>query len=246
MVRLSPSALLSIVLGSVLTANLASAQSSDAVTTAVHDAAERMLASRYPERADRMRVRVRRVGGTIDSIDSLRLDVPHRGRIPEGPMQVRVRTTTDAGRGSTTGWALLEVAHFDSVATVQRRIRPGASVTASDVEMAWMETTDLHGEPLRASAFRSMLDDGTLVATRLANRGRILRRSDVRPPYAADTGTSITMLYTRGRLAVRLTCKAREPGRPGDTIRVYCPGARTTYQARLDDDGRTARWIETL
>lgn len=224
----------------------ASAQSSDAVEAAVHDAAEHMLASRFPKQAHRMSVRVRRVGGTVDSVGPLRLDVPNRGRIPEGPMQVRVRTKTSAGRWSTTGWALLEVAHFDSVATVRRRIRPGATVTPSDVEMAWMKITDLRGEPLRASTFRALLDEGALVATRLTDRGRVLRRSDVHPPYAADTGTAIKMLYTRGRLSFRLTCNAREPGRPGDAIRVYCPDTRTTYRARLADDGRTARWIETL
>lgn len=211
----------------------------------MRQAAEQELASRYPEGAARMTVRVRRVGGDVDRTAPIQLDFPQRGRTPEGLTQVQVRAQTSAGRWTKTGWALLDVAHFDSVMTVRGRIGAGEPVDASRLETAWMETTDVRGEPLRATAFRSDAAKGSLVATRILSAGRVLRQSDVRPPYTVDTGASIEMHYTRGRLAFRLSCKTREPGFTGDEIRVYCSDTRTSYRVRLTNED-TARWIETL
>jgi len=213
---------------------------------AVRQAAEEELATRFPERADRMAVRVRRLGGTIDEAMPLQLDFPQRGRTPEGPTQVRVRAQTEAGQWTETGWALLDIAHYDSVWTVRSRLRAGDPVRASHLETAWIETTDLRGEPLRADAGPSQGDDAPLIATRILEEGRVVRRTDVRPPYAVDTGASVELHYARGHVAFRLTCKAREPGFAGDAIRLYCPDTRATYRARLADDGHAARWIETL
>jgi len=224
----------------------ATVQAQDAQAAAVRQAAEEVLATRFPERADRMAVRVRRLGGDIDGAGPLQLQFPQRGHTPEGPTQVRVRVQTDGGRWTETGWALLDIAHYDSVLTLRSRLRAGDPVRASHLETAWIETTDLRGEPLRTDDRPSEADDAPLIATRILEEGRVVRQTDVRPPYAVDTGASVELYYARGRIAFRLTCKAREPGFAGDAVRVYCPDTRATYRARLADDGRAARWIETL
>ena len=222
----------------------AEAQSGDGAPRTVRRAAERALAAQYPQSAPRLDVRVRRTGGTIGD-GPLAVDLPQQRGIPEGLTRVRIRTQAEAGQGRTTGRALLYVAHFDSVMTTRHDIRAGETITAADVETAWVETTDFRGRPLRASDFRALTSGGTLVATRLLAAGQTLRESDVRPPYAASTGAPLTVQYRRGRLVFRLSCQAREPGFANDVIRVYCPSTRTTYRARLT--GRTtAAWVETL
>ena len=225
------------------------ARAQEAAAAEVRQAAEQLLAARYPDRAERMQVRVRRTGGSFDDrIDgeaALRLDFPgHDGAVPEGLAQVQVQRRV-AGRWQKTGWALLHVAHFDSLVTMRVRVRAGEAVTPEHVGVAWMETTDVHGEPLRAADFRARTAEGRLLTTRLVRAGRVLRRRDVRAPYTVDTGGAVEMHYARGRLAFRLSCKAREPGFADDAIRVYCPGTRTTYRARLTGE-HTAHWVETL
>lgn len=192
-----------------------------------------------------MKVRVRRIRGSVDDTEPLRLDFPQRRGTPEGVTQVQVQTKDGSGTWTESGWALLHVARYDSVMTVRDRIREGEAVTPSQLETAWIETTDFNGEPMRDSDFRARLADGSLVATQMLRPGQVLRKREVRPPYAADTGTSIDMQYVRGRFILRLACKAREPGFMEKVIRVYCPDTKTTYRARVTGDG-TARWIETL
>lgn len=225
----------------------AGARGQEGSAPAVRRAAERELASRFSESAAKMEVRVRRVQSQAlsgDSTAQLRLDFPDREQKPEGTTQVQIQTR-DAGRWADSGWALLEVAHYDSVMTTRSRIRRGKTVTPAHVEAAWVEVTDVNGEPLRASDFRSRVAEGTLVATRLLQAGETLRRGEVRRPHAADTGTAIEMRYTRGRFLLRLACKAREPGGLKEVIRVYCPDTQATYRARITGTS-TARWIETL
>lgn len=236
---------LTALVGLAATAGARAQEAAPGAAQAVRRAAEQVLAERFPESAGRMEVRVRRTGGHIAGGARLQLDFPQHGDGPEGLTQVQVNERTPAGRWQKTGWALLYVARFDSVVTVPAPIRSGEPVTGAKVEVAWLETTRFRGEPLRPADFRALASEEPLVATRMLRAGRALRRGDVRPPYTADTGGAIEMHYTRGPLAFRLTCKAREPGFAHEAIRLYCPGTRATYRARLTEVG-TARWIETL
>lgn len=202
--------------------------------------AERQLARRYGAAAQRMQVRVRRVQG----VESMPVQVrfPSSGDAPRGTIQVRVETR--AG-GATEGWALLYIAHFDSVMVAQHVLASNAPITVDAVAPAWVETTRFRGEPLRPSAFQALQRVGPLVAARRLRAGQALRAGDVRGPYAADTGEAVLMQYQRAGLRLRIPCTAREPGFAGDTIRLYAPSTRTMYRARLTGSG-TAEWTETL
>lgn len=217
----------------------------DGIDGAVRRAAEQELASRFPERADRLEVRVRSVRSPLDSAAQLRVDFPEREEPPGGLTQVEVHTRASSGQWEGTGWARLHVARYDSVLTVRNRVRAGEAITFSKVQRAWREVTDFQEEPLQTGELRARLREGPLVASRFVRADRVLRGDDVRPPYAANTGATIEVHHGRGRVTLLLSCTAREPGFVGDVIRVYCPDFRTTYRARVT--GRdTARWIETL
>jgi len=220
-------------------------QAQDGGTVAVRQAAEQVLADRYPKRTDNLGVRVRRVQAPIDSTTNLQLDFSQRGGSADGLAHVRIRTKEASGTWEDVGWALLHVTRYDSVATIQRRLRTGETIAPADVSVAWMDVTDFHGEPLRASEFRSLTTQGSLVANRHIQSGRPLREGDVRPPYAVDIGTSVRMHYRRGRVTFRLSCEAREPGFADEVVRVHCPDTRTTYRARVVTQD-AVRWIETL
>lgn len=234
-------------LGLVVTCGLPpTSQAQDGGTeAAVRRAAEQLIASRHPESASHLEVRVRRVRGEVDSTAQLKLELPDRGTVPDGltRAQVRVRRGTDGWRDA--GWAMLRVARFDSVLTTRRRIKKGEVIEPSDIERSWMSVSDLHGEPLRASVFRKQQKAGMLVADRHLRSERTLREGDVRPPYAVDAGTSTDMYYRRGRVVFRLSCTVREPGFVEDVVRVYCPDTRKTYRARVHTED-TVQWIKTL
>ncbi|MDX1532063.1 MAG: flagellar basal body P-ring formation chaperone FlgA [Rhodothermales bacterium] len=199
--------------------------------------AEAALADRFPTEAHRLRVRLVRTGGDVPGAD--RLLFPADGALPRGHAQVDV---LDAS-GQEAGWALLYVAHYDSVVVARRRLGRGEPVGPADLAVAWTETTRFRGEPLRAADLRALGPD--LFADRPLVADRPLRRGDLRPPFAADTGDPVRMRYRRGPLRLELPCTAREPGYAGEAVRLHCPDTRATYRARLTAPGR-ADWLESL
>jgi len=207
--------------------------------------AQQVLSDRYPDAAGHTKVRVRRVRGGVDSTAEMRLQFSQRGRRPEGLTQVDVLTERESGAWEESGWALLRVSRFDSVATVRGRLKAGDAVTPADISSAWMNVTDFRGEPMRLSAFREQGADGKMVATRHLSSGRALREGDVRPPYAVDTGTAVKMHYRNGRVAFRIACETREPGFLDERVRVRCPDTNTMYSARVVTE-KLVQWVETL
>jgi len=214
------------------------------VEAAVQRAATQKIAARHPESAGHLEVRVRRVRGTVDSTAQLRLELPDRRDVTGGLTRARIRKRTASG-WSDAGWAMLRVARYDSVLTTRGRIEQGESIGPDDVERAWMNVSDLHGEPLRASDLRAQREKGPLVADRHLRSERVLRTRDVRPPYAVDPGTDTDMYYRRGRVTFQLSCTVRETGFVEDVVRVYCPDTRKTYQARVRTK-KAVRWVKTL
>ncbi len=204
-------------------------------------AAEHALAARFPEAAERLRVRVLRTGGDVGAA-SLRVELPASGALPRGHTQVDVLAETPRG-WRKTGWALLHVAHFDSVVVARRAVRRGEAVRPGDLGAVWTETTAFHGEPLRTVDLRALGPE--LFAERALRPDRALRRGDLRPPLAADTGDTVAMRYQRGPLSFTIPCHARRPGAVGEVVRLYAPSTGTTYRARLTGPG-TAEWVATL
>ncbi len=216
-------------------------QPAESLPQRIQAAAGEALATRYPDDAHRFRVRIRRLDQGLEAADAtLRIALPAAQDVPRGLTQTPVYVG-----GQKTGWALLYVAHYDSVAVPQADLRAGDALTPDQVETAWIETTRFRGEPLRAADLRALSAAGPVYASRTLRAGRALRHGDLRPPYAADTGEAVEMTYQRGALTFRLRCKAREPGFAGEAIRLYAPTTDAVYRARLTEAGR-AEWIETL
>lgn len=220
------------------------AQAQEARAT-VRKVASEVLSARYPESADHLDVRVRRIRGDVDTTKALRLRFSEGEGTPTGLTQVTLRTREADGAWSEAGWALLRVARLDSVLTVQSRVPEGETIPHSELEMAWIETSDLSGNPLPAAKLRGPGQEKALVATRHLRSGRVLRERDVRLPYTTDVGSAIRMHFQEGRLVFRLSCKAREPGFVDEVIRVHCPDLNTMYRARITGE-KTAQWVETL
>lgn len=211
----------------------------------VRSAAESALREQFPGDFYRFDVRVVRTGGDLNPEAATRIVLPQAAALPRAHTQVDVLQGDGASGYVKTGWALLYVAHFDSVMTAQTTLKPGAAVSPSDVGAAWMETTRFHGDPLRPADFARLQAQGQAIATRYLREGGALRSADLRAPYAADTGEAVLMRYRRGRVLLHFPCKAREPGYLDDTIRLHSSETGATYRARLTGPG-AAEWIETL
>lgn len=206
-------------------------------------AAEHALAARFPDATERLQVRVLRTGGDVNTKAPIRIEFPASESLPRGHTQADVLADTQSG-WQKTGWALLYVAHFDSVVVAHRTVRRGEAIRPADLGILWIETTAFHGEPLRATDLHALAADN-LFAERSLREGRALRRGDLRPPFAADTGDTVAMQYRRGPLSFTIPCHARRPGAVGDVVRLYAPSTGTTYRARLTAPGE-AEWIATL
>lgn len=240
--RFSPlrwSGLLAGLLVGWLTAAPTAAQPTD--TDALETAIRAVLAEQFPDAMDRIEIRIKRTGGDAEQVQHPRVTFRSLDALPRGSEQVSVyERGQDEQRRA--GWVLLYVAHYDSVLVADRTVRSGEEITRRDVRTRWAETTRFHGEPLSLAVFEG---EGPRFATRHLSEGRTLRAGDVRRPYAADTGQSVTVEYQRGGLHMELRCKAREPGFVGDVIRVYATDTDAAYRVRLVEPGH-AEWIETL
>lgn len=209
----------------------------------VRIAAVELLEERFPGLAASMHVRVERVGSNVEGATAVRIRLNHSESIPKGRTQVRLMALND-NAWSDAGWALLYVAHFDSIAIAQNTISKDDAVAEGDITFAWMETTTFRGEPLRPSVYHDLSGDG-LFAMRLLRAGESIRADDVRPAFAVETGQSFTMIYDRNGVTLRVTCQAREPGHTGDVIRAYSPDTKATYKVELTGPG-AAIWKSTL
>jgi flagella basal body P-ring formation protein FlgA len=216
-----------------------------AAVARIQTTASKMLAAQYPKDAHRLDVEVIRTRG-LDAVGSdMRLSFPEADALPRAHTLVDVLAPDTSTGWAKTGWALLYVAHYDSIAVLQAPLQKDEALPPDAVEAAWMETTT-HGDGLlRIDAFRAMADSGTVFARRLLRSGRALRTNDLRPPYAAQLGESVILTYQRGNIHLKMTCEARAPGFVGDVIRLYAPQTGTNYRARLTAPG-TAEWLETL
>ena len=262
-------ALLTVLLTGAAGAAGTSLPDDDVSSEDVRAAAAELFAERFPLQARHMQVRVERMGSRARSASAaqasaakssagndsaggapapqsspLRIRLTQSDAIPKGHTQVRLLTESPGGRWSESGWALLYVAHYDSIAIAQRDLSKNDPVGGSDFSFAWMETTTYRGEPLTPDHYRALAAGG-LFAARPIRSGESVRVDDVRPPFAVDTGETLTMTYERNGIILKVTCQAREPGVAGDVIRAYNPDTKTTYKVELTGP-RAAGWISTL
>ncbi len=214
----------------------------ESMTDRVQAAAEALLAERFPEYAARLRVRVLRVHGSVADDARLRIRLTADDGVPKGRTHVRIAADPSAG---AAGWAMLFVAHYDSVGVARRDLSSGERIAAGDVGTAWLDVTTFRGRPLDRATLERLRAGEQYFASQPIARGNVLRADDIRPPFAADTGETVTLTYRRGPIHLTVNCRAREPGVAGDVVRLYSDATRTTYKARLTGPG-TAEWIATL
>lgn len=238
-------ALLSVLIPSTGAAvdSIVATRTDDVSSESVRTAVETVFAQRFPDLAPGLEVRVVRMGNSVESASALRVRFNHSDAIPRGHAQVRLLTLNE-GSWSDAGWALLYVAHFDSVAISRSDVPKGGSVAPGDVTFAWIETTKFRGQPLRPDDWRAFGSDG-LYAYRPLRSGEAIRADDLRPPYVAETGQTITVTYRRSGLDLKVRCQAREPGHLGDVIRAYSPDTKSTYKVVLTGPG-SGTWKSTL
>ncbi|MFQ5572229.1 MAG: flagella basal body P-ring formation protein FlgA, partial [Rhodothermales bacterium] len=177
--------------------------------TRIKRLAEQELAMQFPDAARRLEVRVKRVSRDFGEATSLRLSFTAGEGLPRGTTQVTVFGGSDRAGWEKAGWALLYVAHYDSVLVARAAFRVGEEVQTENAAVTWMETTPLR-EPLRPEDWLAYSESGPVYAARSIREGQVLRRSDVRAAYAAEPGETIVMGYRRGGLFFELLCKARE------------------------------------
>ena len=215
----------------------ARAQAEVSAEARVQAAAEALLAERFPEAAPRLAPRVLRLAADLPPGGAVRLRLAAEG-VPRG--HARADVVTDAGRA---GWALLYVAHFDSVAVARRALARGDTVGPGAVEAAWLETTRFHGEPLAPAVLRA--GGAAPTARRAVRAGEALRAGVLAWPAALDTGDAVRGRYRRGGLVLTVDATARERGAVGDAVRVHARSTGATYRVRVTGPGR-ADWLETL
>lgn len=216
----------------------------DEITTdRVRRTVEAILHERYPGKVQTLEVRVMRLESTAQTAQSLRARLKQVDSVPRGHTHIRLHALAENG-WADVGWALLYVAHFDSVAIAKRDVASGEEVLLEDLTLGWMETTSFRGEPLRAADVRS-LDDESMFARRPLRAGKAIRKGDLRESYAAQAGETITVTYRRAGIELKLRCQAREPGHSGDVIRAYNPDTKTIYLVELTGSG-AAIWKSTL
>ena len=214
-----------------------SAADPDWAEARVRAAVEQGLAERFPEASVRLEPRVLRIAAELSDDASLRVELPASDGVPRGHLQAELFRGTER-----LGWALIYVAHFDSVLVARHAIARGDTLAADLVETAWLETTRFHGDPV----VRRTLDGAAQpVVRRALGAGEALRTSDLTWPPAVDTGDAVQVRYARRGLVLTFDARAREPGAIGEAVRVYCQATGSTYRVRLLAPGQ-AEWLETL
>ena len=203
----------------------------------VRTSAERLIAERFPDAVDRLEPRVLRLAAAVPSEGRLRLELAASNGLPRG----HTRANLYAG-SERLGWALLYVAHFDSVLVARHDLARGDTLETAVLETAWLETTRFHGEPALPRALQRAAHP---TARRALSAGEALRVSDLVWPSAVDTGDAIRVRYARRGFALMLEAQARERGAIGEAIRVYARATGATYRVRLTAPGE-ADWLETL
>lgn len=208
------------------------------------EAVETTLAQKFPANRHRLQVSVVRTGGDLDATAPLRVVFREAPALPRSHLQIKIQQPQGQD-WQESGWAMLYVAHFDSVGVVTRRLEKDETLSPADIRFSWMETTRFHGDPLTPAVLRRLQAKGELFASRHLKAERTLRAGDVRNALDVELGQSVIMAYSRDTFLLEFTCKARMQGFVGDEIKLFAPATNKTYRARITAPGR-AQWLETL
>jgi flagella basal body P-ring formation protein FlgA len=204
----------------------------------VAGAVAQALAERWPDLADRAEVRVVRLsGGSADAAPPLRArfldDAPPRGRA-----SAEILHRDASGAWQRAGWALLDVAWFDTVAVLTRDLARGDALAPADLRLERRDVTALTDVPLSPDTLATQ----AWTAARALRAGTPLTRRLLAPPAAAERGDPVRIHYARGSIRMLLDGEARERGAVGETIRVYTSTTRSLQRVRLTAPGEGV-WV---
>ena len=205
------------------------------------EAVTSLLQNRYPHRQNNLQVRLVRTGGDINLENTFEVLLPATNKIPRALQRIEVRHADQ----NKNGWALVYVAHFDSVLAANRPLKNDEQIDIHDLDVLWTETTRFHGEPLKPAMMRKMFARGLVFASRYVAGDKILKERDLRNAFDITTGQSVTMLYQQRGVKLSFTCKSRNQGFIGDLIKLYSPDTQLMYKAKIIRPG-VASWVETL
>jgi flagella basal body P-ring formation protein FlgA len=121
-----------------------------------------------------------------------------------------------------------------------RRATAGERLSASEVNMVWVELSPTTGAVVTEPA---QLD--SMFVLGLIQPGEPIKKSEVKVIPAVLPGQSVEMTMNAGGLAVVLVCKVREPASIGDRIKVWSESTRKHYYATITSREK-AVWISTL
>lgn len=210
----------------------------------IQKVAQSMIAHRHPDEMHRLEIKVLRTGGKLESDSDFRLDMPESVETPRARLQVRVQQKVN-NQWENKGWAMLYIAHFDSVGVTTRILRKDEQVSLEDLRFTRIETTKFRGIPLTPRRLQKLLTAGEVFAGRHLSDEHPLKENDIRNAYDIELGQSVVMTYTRNQFALQFTCKARMSGFRGEEIKIYAPATRKTYRVQITGPGET-KWLETL
>ena len=212
--------------------------------TRISETAESILANRYASSDTHLEVRVVRTGGEIQDTGPLEVTWSQKPEIPRALLRVDIHSKDNLAKRHK-GWALLYIAHFDSVLVPNRSIKNGELVSKTDLSPIWAETTRFHGTPLTPDKYRRLALRGIVYTNRHLSESRLLKETDLRNAYDVETGQQVILLYKRNGIALELSCKSRNQGFKGDIVKLFSPDTQHMYRARITGP-QTAIWVETL
>lgn len=203
------------------------------------------LTRQYSVTDAQIKIRVDQLRAQLPPRQPIRVQLSNRWEVPRGRTRATILTQHADDGWKKSGWALLYVAHYDSVVVSSRPLRPDEEITPDDVDPAWVDVTRLREQPLTPDHYRTLRAKDHCFSRQYIREGEIIRQSATRRPYAARSGDLVMMIYERSGIAAHLRCKARQSGFVGDIVRIACPSTGSLYRAKLTEEG-TAEWVETL
>lgn len=161
-----------------------------------------------------------------------------RPGLPSGYAMAEVTFTSHGQAGQGQVQFFVDV--WEQLPVPRERIMPNKPLDTLQFKTSWIKMTRLQGNYLKE--INSI--EGK-VSERLLSAGKPVPVSSIHNPPVINFGDNITLEYHDKGIFLRLLCVARQPGSPGERIRVYCKETRKTYIATVINASKV-KWEKTL
>ena len=140
----------------------------------------------------------------------------------------RFEVTLDSGGESSAFQIDADVSLPPGVVITVRALSRGAVISAADVRLEPVSTSDTSGD-----RFYLVEDVIGLETTAAVGAGRPLARKNVRQPLLIRRGDVVAVFARAAGISVRVMARARDDGSLGDAVAVESMLDRTVYHARV-------------